>query len=130
MTTMLIMAAVIFLISIIEIYLIMRASFLSRIKEVGVYRAIGMKKIDIYKMFIGEISAITTIGSMPGFVFMCYILYKLTGIGSLADQYMFNLFVVIFGIVVIYGVNLIFGLLPVWRTVRKTPAEILARTDI
>ena len=130
MTTMLIMAAVIFLISIIEIYLIMRASFLSRIKEVGVYRAIGMKKIDIYKMFIGEISAITTIGSMPGFVFMCYILYKLTGIGSLADQYMFNPFVVIFGIVVIYGVNLIFGLLPVWRTVRKTPAEILARTDI
>lgn len=130
MTTMLIMAAVIFLISIIEIYLIMRASFLSRIKEVGVYRAIGMKKIDIYKMFIGEISAITTIGSMTGFVFMCYILYKLTGIGSLADQYMFNPFVVIFGIVVIYGVNLIFGLLPVWRTVRKTPAEILARTDI
>ncbi len=112
MTTMLIMAAVIFLISIIEIYLIMRASFLSRIKEVGVYRAIGMKKIDIYKMFIGEISAITTIGSMPGFVFMCYILYKLTGIGSLADQYMFNLFVVIFGIVVIYGVITTIGSMP------------------
>lgn len=128
--TIKIMATVILLISLIEIYLIMRASFLSRIKEVGVYRAIGMKKFDIYKMFIGEISAITTIGSMPGFVFMCYILHKITGVSMLADQFMFNPFIVILGIVVVYGINLIFGLLPVWKTVRKTPAEILARTDI
>ena len=48
----------------------------------------------------------------------------------LQDQYMFNLFVVLLGAIVIFGVNLLFGLLPVWKTVRKTPAEILARTDI
>lgn len=130
MFSMLLMSMIIFVISIIEIYLMMRASFLSRIKEVGVYRAIGMKKSDIYKMFIGEVSAITTLASLPGFIFMGYILHKLTSISMLADQFMFNPFIVVLGLVVIYGVNIFFGLLPVWRTVRKTPAEILARNDI
>ena len=37
-----------------------RSSFLSRIKEIGIYRAIGVKRVDIYKMFYGEIFAITT----------------------------------------------------------------------
>ena len=51
----LVMSGVILIISFIEIYLIIRASFLSRVKEVGVYRAIGVKKSDIYKMFIGDV---------------------------------------------------------------------------
>lgn len=127
---MIVMAAVMFVISVIEIYLIMRASFLSRIREVGVYRAIGMKKRDIYRMFTGEITAITTIAGLPGLAFMCYVLYKITGVDTFADQFVFNPVMVITALVVIYGVNLIFGLLPVWRTVRKTPAQILARTDI
>ena len=29
-----------------------------------------------------------------------------------------------------YGINLLFGLLPVMRTMRKTPAAILSRTDV
>ena len=36
-------------ISLIEIILMTRSSFLSKIKEVGIYRAIGVKKSDIYK---------------------------------------------------------------------------------
>lgn len=51
-------------ISLIEILLMTRSSFLSRIKEVGIYRAIGVKKTDIYKMFLGEIFAITTVSSL------------------------------------------------------------------
>ncbi len=60
-----IFASIIFGISLIEIYLMIRASFLSRIKEIGVLRAIGMKKLDICKMFLGEIFAITTFSSVP-----------------------------------------------------------------
>ena len=43
-----ILASIILAISLVEIYLMMRASFLSRIKEIGVFRAIGVKKSDIY----------------------------------------------------------------------------------
>ena len=126
----LILAAVILAISFIEIFLIMRASFLSRVKEVGIYRAIGVKKRDIYKMFMGEILAITTIASLPGFLFMAYVMHHLSGMTYFSDMYMVNPGILGIALVLIYGLNLIFGLFPVFRTIRKRPAAILSRTDI
>lgn len=126
----LILAAVVLAISFIEIFLIMRASFLSRVKEVGVYRAIGVRKRDIYKMFIGEIFAITTIASMPGFLFMAYIIHKVSSIPAFADMFLVTPSMLILCIILLYGFNLLFGLLPVFRTMRKRPAAILSRTDI
>ncbi len=124
------MALIVLTISFIEIYLIMRASFLSRIKEVGVYRAIGVKKRDIYKMFFGEIFAITTIASMPGFAVMAYILKQLSEMSYFESMYLVNMPMLIICVILIYGFNMLFGLLPVFRTMRKRPAAILSRTDI
>ncbi|MGN0704628.1 MAG: ATP-binding cassette domain-containing protein [Lentihominibacter sp.] len=126
----LILAGVMLVISFIEIFLIIRASFLSRVKEVGVYRAIGVKKSDIYKMFMGEILAVTTIASMPGFAFMAYIIYKLSQMQWFSDMFYMDSMVLVLCAVLIYGFNIVFGLLPVFRTIRKTPAAILSRTDV
>ncbi len=126
----LVLAGVILAISFIEIFLIIRASFLSRVKEVGVYRAIGVKKNDIYKMFVGEILAITTMASLPGFVLMAYILSKLSDISYFSQMFLVNPVVLGVSLLLIYGFNLVFGLLPVFRTIRKTPAAILSRTDV
>lgn len=128
--TAIIMGAVILAISLIEIYLIVRASFLSRIKEVGVYRAIGVKRIDIYRMFLGEIIAITTIAGIPGFAFMTYIIHNLTSIEMFQYSFVMTPMVALISLGVIYIVNIVFGLLPVWGVVRKTPAAILSRTDV
>ncbi len=125
-----IMALVVLAISFIEIFLIMRASFLSRIKEVGVYRAIGVKKRDIYKMFFGEIFAITTIASLPGFIGMAYVLKELSEMKYFTDMFLVNGPMIIICLILIYGFNMLFGLLPVFRTMRKRPAAILSRTDI
>ena len=126
----LILAGVMLVISFIEIFLIIRASFLSRVKEVGVYRAIGVKKGDIYKMFMGEILAVTTIASMPGFAFMAYILSKLSQMQWFEDMFYMDSMVLALCAVLIYGFNILFGLMPVFRTIRKTPAAILSRTDV
>ena len=126
----LVIAGVILAVSFVEIFLMIRSSFLSRIKEVGIYRAIGVKKGDIYKMFLGEIIAITTIGSGLGYLFMWYIITKLLEINYLKDLYRLNAPVLIFSIVLIYLFNIIIGLLPVFTTIRKTPAAILSRTDV
>ena len=126
----LVMAGVILLISFIEIFLIIRASFLSRVKEVGVYRAIGVKKADIYKMFGGEILAISTIASLPGFLLTSYVVYKLSGMVYFSDMFLVNPLILAICLAVIYGLNLIFGLLPVFRIIRKTPAQILSRSDV
>ncbi len=123
-------SGVILLISLIEIYLMLRSSFLSRIKEVGVLRAIGLKKKDIYKMFAGEIIALTTLTTLPGMAVMAYILNGISKAPLIGSQFLMNplIFLISFGLV--FGFNLLAGLLPVAGTMRKTPAEILARNDV
>ena len=126
----LILSGVILGISLIEILLMIRSSFLSRIKEVGIYRAIGVKKSDIYKMFSGEIFAITILASLTGISFMAYILNAITKVPYIGDMYMVNAITFISSILFVLVFNLIVGLLPVFNTIRKTPAQILARFDV
>ncbi len=126
----LITCLIVLIISIIEIYLMIRASFLSRIREVGIYRAIGVKKIDIYKMFSGEIIAITTLSSFTGVILMSYIIKQLSFISYISSKYMINTSIFIIIIVIVYSLNLIIGLLPVYKVIRKTPAQIMSRSDI
>lgn len=126
----LLVSGIILAISLIEIFLMIRSSFLSRIKEVGIYRAIGVKKSDIYKMFAGEIIAITTIAGISGLVLMAYFLSILSGIKYLANYIVVTPFIVFVAILFVYLFNLVVGLIPVYNTIKKRPAEILARYDL
>ena len=126
----LLISGIILLISLIEIFLMIRSSFLSRIKEIGIYRAIGVKKKDIYKMFFGEIFAITTIASMPGLLFMSYVLKTLSNVKYLSSLFLINPLIVIISIIFVYLFNIVIGLIPVFNTLRKRPAQILSRHDL
>ena len=130
MTSSLIVAAIVLGISLIEIILMTRSSFLSRIKEVGIYRAIGVKKSDIYKMFMGEAFAITTLTSVPGVLFMGYCISVISEINYVSSNYIMNWGVILLCIVVLYVFNIVISLIPVFNTIRKTPAQILARHDL
>jgi len=125
-----IFAGVILAISLIEIYLMIRSSFLSRIKEIGVLRAIGVKKRDVYRMFIGEIISITTIASTPGIVLMSYILSQISKIPYVDRMFIINFNTIGISILIVYLFNIIVGLLPLFKVLRKTPAKILARHDV
>ena len=131
LTSALVVAGIILLISLIEMFLMLRSSFLSRIKEVGTLRAIGLKKKDIYRMFSGEILVMTLITAVPGIAVMYYVLYNLVQITEfLEGQYMINPLIAGISLAILVIFNLIAGLIPVHVTMRKTPAQILARTDI
>ena len=121
---------IIMAISLIEILLMTRSSFLSRIKEIGIYRAIGVKKTDIYKMFLGEIIAITTVSSLVGIIIMSYIFYHLCQISMIAQMFAINPVVIGGAVAIVYVFNSIVGLIPVFNTMRKTPAAILSRHDV
>ena len=107
-----------------------RSSFLSRVKEVGIYRAIGTKKTDIYKMFAGEIIAITSLTNLPAILFVGYAVNKLAQSQYFEDMLYFSIPLMIFVIIFNYIFNLIIGLMPVFNTTRKKPAAILSRYDI
>lgn len=131
LTSSIIVAGIIMIISLIEMLLMLRSSFLSRIKEVGTLRAIGLKKKDIYRMFTGEILVITFITAVPGIAAMYFILTQMVK----TTYYVEGLYMVTpviaaitFGVILVF--NLLAGIIPVFVTMRKTPAQILARTDI
>lgn len=121
---------VILVISLIEIFLMIRSSFLSRIKEVGIYRAIGVKKRDIYTMFSGEIIAINILATTPGILITAYVLYQFSKIKYIEGMFVVNPFLILLSLVLVLIFNLIVGLIPVFNTIKKRPAEILSRTDI
>ena len=125
-----IFAGVILAISLVEIYLMIRSSFLSRIKEIGVLRAIGVKKKDIYRMFLGEILSITTFASMPGIALMSYILNQISKIPYVDRMFIVNGVTVGISILIVYVFNILVGLLPLFKVIRKSPATILARHDV
>lgn len=130
MTSSIVVALIMLGISLVEIILMTRSSFLSRIKEVGIYRAIGVKKSDIYKMFMGEAFAITTLAQVPGVLFMGYCIHVLLGISYVSRNYVMNVGVILLCVVLLYLFNIIIGLIPVFNTIRKTPAQILSRHDL
>ena len=128
--TTLLLSGIILIISLVEVFLMIRASFLSRVKSVGIYRSIGVKKSDIYRMFYGEIIAITTIASVPGIILASYILKVLSNIKFLSKYFLVNFRIVLLSIVFVYIFNLIIGLIPVFNTIRRRPASILSRHDL
>ncbi len=124
------MEILVLLVSLIEILLMVRASFMSRIKEVGTLRAIGVKKSDIYRIFSGEIFAVTTVGCLPGVAIMAYAMYHICRISDASALFVMNPAVVLAAVALLYVFNALVGLIPVFVTMRKTPAAILSRTDV
>ena len=81
-------------------------------------------------MFLGEIFAITTVASMAGVIIMSYILYNLCKIEYIAGMFAINPVVFFGAVIILYVFNSIVGLIPVFTTMRKPPAAILARYDV
>lgn len=116
---------------IVYIFFMMRSSMLNRIKEIGVYRAIGATKRDIYKIFFSEIISLTTVASLSGYLIMSYVLSAIQNqIQDFTDAFNLTFPLFIAGILGIYALNIIFGMLPIFTLLRKSPAEITAKYDI
>lgn len=112
-------------------YFVIRSSLISRIYEVSVYRALGVRKTDIFRSFLVEIFVITTISTLVGYILATMALNRLQE-GVLGN---FNFFLVTplsigAGILVAYAINMLAGILPVYLLLQKTPAQILSQYDI
>lgn len=81
-------------------------------------------------MFISESFAISSIASLPGILFVSYCLFLLSDISYISSNYVMNIYVLLLCIFVVYIFNILVGLIPVFNTIKKTPAEILARHDL
>lgn len=114
--------------ALVFLYFTMRSSLIARIYEVGVYRALGIKKLDVYKIFAAEVVWITVFSSMIGFVLASLIISNLTSV--LASALYYPWYAMVASLVVIIVLNFVIGLLPIFQLLSKSPAEILSKYDI
>ena len=112
-------------------YFIMRSSLLNRIKEVGIYRAIGVSgKNLVFKFFIESIvlTALTVlIGYLvtSGFILACFNMSSL-----MKEVFFYPLWLAGADLLILASISLFFGTLPILSLLRSTPSEILAKYDI
>ena len=112
-------------------YFIMRSALMNRIKEVGIYRAIGVSKKNLIFKFFTEAFVLATLTVLIGylitstFIFVCLNLSPLV-----ASVFFYPIWMAGIVLAVLYALSLICGTLPILSLLRKTPSQILAKYDI
>ena len=97
-----------------------------------IYLILGAVGLPIFSGFAGGLGKLLgpTGGYLVGFIFMAYILKNMSTLIIFRDRFLYNPLVLIISLSIIFGFNILVGLIPVFNTIRKSPAQILSRTDI
>ena len=112
-------------------YFIMRASLMNRIKEVGIYRAIGVSKRNLIFRFAIESLVLCSMTVLIGYALMSgYIGLCLDVSPLVSSAFYYPLWYALIVLALLVGVCVICGILPILSLLRKTPSEILAKYDI
>ena len=122
--------ATIFIISMVILYFIMKANAIDRMKDLGVYRMLGISKKSIVGMFACENFMITSVTSVPGVLLISFIGLVLSRIESLGVDITYPWYAIILTILFFYTANILVGILPVWRLLRLPPAQLAAKYDV
>jgi len=112
-------------------FFLMKSIIMSREKEIGIYRAIGVTKKNVWFRYMTESISLVTFTVMIGYLAASIaVLYSLH-VSSTAYQYLFYPWWVALGVlVVLYIIGIIVGMLTLFGVLRRTPSEILAKYDI
>jgi ABC-type lipoprotein export system ATPase subunit/ABC-type antimicrobial peptide transport system permease subunit len=116
---------------IIYVFFMMRSKMISRIYDIGVYRALGASRWKVTSIFLMELLILTTFTSILGYSFVTYIiLYINNALKDFGQAIILPWYNIVLGGLLIYGINIFFGLLPIILLQTKTPSQILTKYDI
>ncbi|MFI3329379.1 MAG: ABC transporter ATP-binding protein/permease [bacterium] len=122
----LVLSVVLIITSLIFLYFIMRSSLISRVYEIGVYRALGITKKDIRKIFSSEILLISLFSSFIGYIIAILLISNVGGALGLSLHYLLWIPILI----LIMLLNILIGLKPINSLLKLTPSEIGSKYDI
>ena len=112
-------------------YFIMRSSLMNRIREIGIYRAIGVSKRNILLRFGVEASLVSAGTVLVGYLMSGIFIRILEHISPNAETiFYYPTWYSLLVMVVLLGETILCGILPVISLLRKTPSEILAKYDV
>ena len=112
-------------------YFIMRSSLMNRVKEVGIYRAIGVSRKNLIFKFAIEAAVLATLTVFIGYIISSAFLYAMFGMSTLiADAMYYPVWLALLVLVILYAISIFFGVLPIISLTRITPSAILSKYDI
>lgn len=112
-------------------YFIMRSSLMNRIREIGIYRAIGVSKRNLIFKFLMEALVLTSLTVFVGYLLSSGILMIALNMSKIvAETVYYPLWLSVADFVLLYAISLFFGILPILSLLHKTPSEILSKYDI
>ena len=112
------------------IYFIMRSSMLSKVREIGIWRAVGVSKKNMIFKFAIESTAIALQTLAIGFAIGAYLANSLASGGVTATTFYFPFWLGALTLAFLVLTCILFGILPIAALLRKSPAQILAKYDI
>jgi len=112
-------------------YFIMRSSLMNRIKEVGIYRAIGVSKKNLVFRFFVEAAVISSLTVLVGYLVTSGFISACFAVSPMASSlFFYPAWLALIVLVFLAVLCLVCGTLPILTLLRKTPSEILAKYDI
>ncbi|MBO6065002.1 MAG: FtsX-like permease family protein, partial [Lachnospiraceae bacterium] len=112
-------------------YFIMRSIYMNRMKEIGIYRAIGVSRRNLMFRSFVETGVITTLSAFIGYLLTTGFLFYLRKFSAKTEElFYFPWWIALLVLGLIYVICLFTGTLSVRNVLRKTPAEIMAKYDI
>ena len=104
---------------------------MNRIKEIGIYRAIGVTKKNLVFKFFIEVTVLTLLTVFIGYIIVSAFLYACLSISPLVEQiFFYPPWLAGIDLLLLFAISLFFGILPILSLLRKTPSEILSKYDI
>ena len=112
-------------------FFIMRSSMMNRIKEIGIYRAIGVSKRNLIFRFGIESLVLTALTVVVGYLLTSVYIWLCVGSSAVVKTIFFyppwySLIV----LALLLVLSILSGIMPIISLLRKTPSEILAKYDI
>ena len=127
----LVVMAVLLAVMSVCMYFIMRSALMSRIKEIGIYRAIGVSRRNLVFRFFIESLVLTALTVLVGFLLVSGALTVwLTVSPLMTELFFYPIWLALSILVILLGICLFCGTVPILLLLRKSPSEILAKYDI
>ena len=112
-------------------FFIMRSIYMVRMKEFGIYRAIGVSKKNLMFRAVVESGVMTTLTVFVGYALTTgFIIYMLSMTKAASRFFYYPWWIKLIVLVFLYVVCILSGTISVRRMLRMTPAEIMAKYDI
>ncbi len=114
------------------LFLIMRSSIMADVKQIGIYRAIGVSKKNVTFRYLIESCLVFCLTVLPGYAVSTYGISRIISLmgNVIKSTLYYPVWLAMLTFVGLLCVSIVCGLLPVRSLLRKTPSEIISKYDI